>query len=196
MLQKNEGAFNLTIPRKKSVVTSTFRISKEGHDALKKVAKAMGLKYAEVFEKLLILFEAFESTKKPITLEPKEKVIRVRKTYVVNKETLSKLSSIVKNKKTTRDLLIEKTALRFSEFFEENKSAERKRYQNVLEKIIKPFWSQSEDIERKLGRKLGHDDPIVTRFGHVVTILMNLSMTIESFINNDQPIDPHDFSQS
>lgn len=196
MLQKNGSGFKLTIPRKKPVVTSTFRLSEEGHKALKKVAKAMGLKYAEVFGRLLLLFEALESTKDPITLKSDKKVNRVRKTYVVNKETLVKLSLMVKNKKTTRDLLIEKTALRFSEFFEENKSAERKSYQSVHEKIIKPFWSQSEDIERKLSKKLGHDDPIVTRFGYVVTILMSLSMAIESFLNDDRPIDPHDFSQS
>ncbi len=66
-----------------------------------------------------------------------------------------------------------------------------KDYQSVLTDIINPFWGYAEKIEKKLKEKLGEDDPIVSKFGSIIVNIMNLSMDIESYLQEGTPISAH-----
>lgn len=193
---KKDTGFESLIKGKQPVVHSTFRLSMESHAAIKQLSDFLGVKNAELFERLLVLFKGLEKTKNPISLtEANSKTKSTRKTYIVKKETLSQLSKLAKAKNTTRDLLIEKTSLAFKNILEETLSDKKERYRTALEKTINPFYGKTEDIERELANELGSDDPIVKRVGYVVILAMNLSMAIENYIKNGTPIDPDDFSQ-
>lgn len=184
---------------KQPVVHSTFRLSQEAHNAIKELGDVLDIKNAELFEelfdRLLIFFEASQTSKIPIILDGPRNNATIRKTYVVKKVTLTKLSKLAKDKKKTRDLLIERTAIAFKKILEGVLSDKKERYSNVLEKTINPFWQEAEDIEGRLSKELGSDDPIVSRFSYVRTVLMTLSMAIESYLGKGTPIDPDDFSQ-
>ena len=194
--EKKDMSLESLIKGKQPVVHSTFRLSHEAQSAIKHLSDSLGFKNAELFERLLILFEGLEKTKNPISLmEANGKTKGIRKTYIVKKETLSKLSKLAKAKNATRDLLIEKASLAFKNMLEETLSDKKERYRAILEKTINPFWSKAEDMERKLSDELGSDDPIVKRIGYIVILAMNLSMAIENYVKNDTPIDPDDFSQ-
>ena len=182
------------IKGKQPVVHSTFRLSQEAHNAIKELGDVLNIKNAELFDRLLIFFEGSQTSKIPVTLDGPRNAATIRKTYVVKKDTLTKLSKFAKDKKTTRDFLIERTANAFGKILEDVRLREKERYRNVLEKTINPFWSQAEDIEGRLREKLGHD-PIVSRFAYVIIDLMNLSMAIESYLEKGTPIDPDDSSQ-
>lgn len=60
-------------------------------------------------------------------------------------------------------------------------------------KIITEFISQAGDVEDHLQKILDGDDPICSRFGIVMVVLGNLQSAIEDNINEEVPIDPHDF---
>lgn len=185
----------LLIKKRGPLVHSTFRLSQGAHNAIKQLTDSLGVKNAELFDRLLIFFEGLEKTKNPVPLtEANRKSESIRKTYVVKKETLSKLNKIVSAKNTTRDLLIESAALAFKYILEEVLSDKKARYRNIFEKTITPFLSRAEDIEELVG-ELGSDDPIVRRFTSVVTILNNLYLAIEHFLKDGTPIDPEDWSQ-
>lgn len=178
------------LERKQPVIHSTFRLSQEAHDAIKYIADLLEIKNAEIFDRLLDFFEGFETSKKPVSLtETNEKIERIRKTYVVKKETLSKLSKLASDKKATRDLLIERTALAFENLVNGSLSDRKERYRNVLEKIINPFWHKAEHILSELEKELGSDDPISKRFSYAMFDLMNLSDATEDYLTNGTPID-------
>jgi hypothetical protein len=180
---------------KKSVVHATFRLSQKAHGAIKEAAQVLGLKYAEFFDKLLMLFEGLEEGKSPISLAAEENAVTTRKAYVVHKATLAKLRRIVEGKKTTRDLVIGNTALKFLSFMQESESEKKDKYRRILERELNPLSNKARDIERKLIEGLGSGDPLAARFGFVITALTNLSTAIESHLKEGTPVDPDDFSQ-
>lgn len=60
-------------------------------------------------------------------------------------------------------------------------------------KIITEFESQAGDVEDHLEKILDSDDPICSRFGVVMVVLMNLRSAIETNIDEEVPIDPNEF---
>ena len=195
-IEKKGAGFESLTKGKQPVVHSTFRLSREAHDAIRQLTDFLGIKNAELFERFLILFEGLKETKNPISLlEANSKTKGTRKTYIVKKETLSKLKKLAKAKNITRDLLAEKTILTFKNIFESALSDKKEQYRLALEKTVEPFLSEAHSIEGELANKLGSDDPIVKRIGHIIILTMNLSMAIENYIKNGTPIDQDDFSQ-
>src|SRR3972149_273403 len=112
-----------------------------------------------------------------------------RKTYVVKKDTLLKLGEIAKNKKTSRDNIVEKAALRFISFFHKSEAERKEKSQKIFDTILNPFWDQVWDIKEKLGG----DDPICKRFGYVVAVVDKFIQDIEAYLTNGTPIDPDAF---
>ncbi len=180
------------LERKQPVIHSTFRLSQEGHNAILNLSDSLEVKHAEIFDRLLTIFEALETSKIPVSLTAtNEKIERIRKTYVVKKDTLSKLSKLASDKKVTRDLLIERTALAFENLFGVSLSEKKESYRNVLEKIINPFESKATAIGWELDKELGYDHPIAKRFGAVIQVLHMLIGDIEGYIADGTPISHH-----
>lgn len=192
-IEKTPG---LKLPSKQHLVRTTFRISQQGHDAIKSVSKIYGMKNADVFDMASSLIK--ELNTKGIDLSSVKDISgkSLRKTYLINKITLSRLRKLSDEIKTSRDLLIDKMAIILKTLLDKELTEKHTKYRNVLEKIIKPFWEQAEKLEKKLKKELGEDDPIISRFGFIIVLIMNLSMAIEENINNGVPIDPDDYSQN
>lgn len=183
------------ITRKQPVVHATFRLSQEAHKAIKELGDYTGEKNAELFERLLKYFDVMKTLELPVSFEEPENKATVRKTYVVKKDTVTKLSNIAKEHKKSRDLIVERAAMSVSEITSEALLSQKELYSLVLKKTINPLLEQAEDEERQLGETLGRNDPVVLRFSTITTILMNLSMAIESYLKKNAPIDPNDTSQ-
>lgn len=196
---KNEGinieAVNFRLPIKKmeGVVYTTLKLSQTAHDALREVARVLGLKYAEIFDSMLSLFDAIEESNGHLQFEAGK--VTTRKTYVFKKETLDKLRRVVKSKKINRDLFVETMAVLFNRLVDKQISDKKKKYPHIRKDYISPFEEQANAIVNKLREELGGDDPITRRFSYIVTVLMTLEMAIEGNIEKGTPIDPEDFSQ-
>lgn len=178
------------LTKKQPVVYTTFRLNQKAHDAIRELAQLLDIKNSEVFDRLLLIFEGLEKSKNPISLVTEENILTIRKTYVVNKNTLFKLEEIAKSKKASRDSIIEKAALLFISFSHETESERKEKSQKIFDTILNPFWDQVWDIKEKLGEELGGDDPICNRFVHVVVVLDKLIQDIEAYLTNGTPIDP------
>lgn len=183
------------ITRKQPVVHATFRLSQEAHDLIKELGDYTGKKNAELFEGLLKFIETRKILELPVNFDESKNKATIRKTYIVKKDTLSKLSNIAKEHKKSRDLIVENVVTSLYETTSEALLSQKELYSNVLKETINPLLEQAEDEERQLGETLGHNDPVVLRFSTVVTILMNLSMAIESYLEKNTPIDPNDSLQ-
>lgn len=193
---KIEKSSGLKLTPKQYPLRTTFRISQEGHAAIKSVSEKYGMKNADVFDMASSLIN--EIYQKGIDLSSVKDVSEktIRKTYLINKTTLSKLRKLANEIKLPRDLLIDKMVIILKIMLDKELSAKHTKYRNALEKTIKPFWRHAEKIENLLKKELGEDDPITSRFGFIIILIMNLSMAIEENINKGVPIDPNDFSQN
>lgn len=198
-IKKEENKKNILIEslitRKQPVVHATFRLSQEAHNAIKELGNYTGEKNAALFERLLKFIEIRKELELPISFDATKNMATIRKTYVVKKDTLSKLNNIAKEHEKSRDLIVETVALSLCENTSEALSSEKELYSRILKETINPLWEQAEDEERQLGETFGRNDPVVLRFSIITTLLMNLSMAIESYLEKNTPIDPNDSSQ-
>ena len=187
-----ELGFNLDEKSKQKVTRSTFRFDQEVHQIIAYLCELLGVKNADLFEKMSNLIES-KKLGEPISFEKADK--GTRKTYVVKKGTLDKLGKMAKERKERRDSLIENTVRQLMQIIKEGQADKRERYKKVHENIIKPFLDRSEKISATLIAEFDNDDPMVRRFRTVVTILTVLDTAIEHFLKDGTPIDPEDTSQ-
>ena len=178
------------LTKKQPVVYTTFRLSQNAHDAVRELAQLLDIKHSEVFDRLLLIFEALEKSKNPISLIIEENITMTRKTYVVKKDTLLKLGEIAKNKKTSRDNIVEKAALRFISFSHKSEAERKEKSQKIFDAILNPFWDQVWDIKVKLDEELGGDDPICSRFVLIVSAVDGFIQDIEAYLTKGTPINP------
>lgn len=176
----------------KNIVRTTFNLSQKGHGAIGEIANTLNKKNAEVFETMMAIFNKIGND---LPLSSTDTENKTRKTYVIDKKTLSAINKASKESKIPRDALIDNLAQNVKRIIELLSSEKDKKYTDVLKKIINPFWIEAEKIEKTLIKELGDDDPVVNRFGLIIVIIMNLSMAIENYLNNGEPIDPEDFAQ-
>jgi hypothetical protein len=191
-----EKAPRLKLPYKQHLIRTTFRISQQGHDAITNVSKIYGMKNADVFDMASSLVQEFN--KKGMDLSSVKDIsgISIRKTYLINKISLSRLRKLAGEMKTSRDLLIDKLVTTLKTLLDKESDERNIKYRNALKEIISPFLGQTEKLEKQLKIKLGEDDPITSRFGIIILLIKNLSMAIEKNINKGVPIDPDDYSQN
>lgn len=169
------------LERKQPVIHSTFRLSQEGHKAIRTISKGLGIKNAEVFDKLLVV-EEWATSRESISLTKNNE--KIRKTYIVKKDTLSKLSTIANDKEVSRDVLVERIARAFEIIFVETVAERDKRYRKVLEQIIKPLFEVVDSKCGEVENELGHDDPVAIEFRSVAYTLYQAINNIEEHIEN------------
>lgn len=174
------------------LMRTSLRFSKKGHEAIKEIGDLMGVKNAEVFKKVLEVSQNLKNSKSGISglsdLFDKEPET-IRKTYIIGKKTLSKISQLANELKVPRDRLIDQIVQLLSALAGTKASEKKDNYRNANEKIINPFWSRAEEIEKELKDKLGEDDPVVHRFGLIIVHVMNLSQDIDDYLSSGTPIE-------
>lgn len=201
---------------KQQVMHSTFRLSAKAHDAIKALSMVYP-KHAEVFDSfaehiktkveiydrilkipkqeipegfkdpgklaLKICFDDFSSK-----LVEAKKYEKLRKTYVLRKETVDNLEKYLKQLKKTkikinRDSLIEAVALIFKEKLDEEQAKIPQLYRTYLKEIAS-LWHNIESLEYKINSELVSYDPfdLIGRINYEVCGLMNLHQDLESFL--------------
>lgn len=203
--------------KKQQVIHSTFRLSAKAHDAIKALGSVF-TKHAEIFDcfdtEVKARLEVYDSvlqnpkhkeipkgfetlddfaynmcfgdiTKKLKVYEKNEKI---RKTYVLKKETVDNLEIHLKQLKKrkikiNRDFLIEILALHFKEKLDEEKAKIPQLYKSYLRKIA-AIWQAIEGLEVELNRELASYDPfdLIGRINYEACGLMNLHQDLESFL--------------
>lgn len=176
--------FNLDEISKQKVTRSTFRLSPEAHQIIADMCKRRGIKKTDLFERLSKLIE---DNILGNSVSSGETNRGIRKTYVVKKGTLNTLDSVARERKKSRDSIIENAVIQLKQIIK----GENEKYQKVQEKIIRPFYEYAQKIEDKLQKELNnHNNPIVRRFSIIVTELMSLDIDIEHFLKDGIPVDP------
>jgi len=197
----------------KSVRTS-FRLSQEGSKALVWLAQDANVKLQGVLTHLayaLLMDRSVRDTKQSAEseqgslldrirqaasdLDPKTRDTSARKTYVVDKLVPQIFNGIAKAFGLSRDLLVD-LALKIKRAERQAKADSRRMHYEHAKREIDELLSKADDLKEHLQEVLDEHDPILNRLGLVGVVIMNLSLSIESYLNQGTRIDPEDYSQS
>ena len=176
---------------------TSFRLSEEGKDALKWLAKHHGITAKDVFDKFCqdSVIEIYADMAGKIRDDQTPPKKSVRKTLVISKGALKTLNDFSNKNQISRDELVDSSLIFLQLVTKEMLKKEHENNPRALE-IISEFITQADSVEEKLTEILVSYSPIVDRFGSVMVILENLRSAIESNLKDGTPIDPDDFSQS
>lgn len=178
---------NIDDPRQKQPVRTTINLSAEARVDLEWLAQKTT--FREVFDTLCKNKQLIQFSVKLIKenkLEIPDKMIR--KTYVMRKNTLSKLKRISKENKISRDALIE-ALISTSRIFIEMKNKETlEKHKKALDSI-KLLEEEASDVRYKLDDILYDDDPILEEFSRIKTELEILVEHILAELESGEIID-------
>lgn len=182
-------------------VRTTFRLSKEGNEALGWLARQQKVTMKDVLDASLeILGEllSYDDFSPEVSFkiwgigisdsnEPRV----IRKTLVLTRGTLKRLKLLSEKLSIHRDVLIDKAILYSKKQISDHEEDTREKHQKALE-LIANLESEISNVEISLLMILDIEDPIRYRFGYTVNTIMNLHQAIKDELEKGIPIDPDD----
>lgn len=178
-------------------VRTTFRLSPKADGVLNNLVKATKSTIKEILDNFAKAVLTDKTWTDVIATAAKKVDIgenSIRKTFVISKTTLTLVSTTAKRKGVPRDALFESLIL-LAEQLMNNARIQQPEKHKKAQTIINDFWDRALKLETQLKDLLGEDDPVYMRSLYVATILMNLSMAIDSEREKGIPIDPDDIGQ-
>lgn len=188
MISKEKMSSNMSLTmaaiNKERSVRATFQISREGYESLQWLQEHQGrsikMLLSSAITRLLPELNEFSENMLPSD--------RVKKTIVLTKVALDKLNSVSRQRKIPRDAIISYLIVILKSVIEWS-NEENKEKHKAAGTLIDDFWEKANQAEKELIKICGEDDPIVSRFGFVIVLLMNLSLAIDEELKNGTPID-------
>jgi hypothetical protein len=179
----------------KRSVRTTFKLSKQGSEALEAISKDNNISFKETIDMLCQKFLTIDVISRMRKIDVKRE-LAVRKTYVISKGSLRTLNQISQKNGISRDSLLDWTLVMFEIMQTAVIGKIKKGHEEAL-KIVDQCRSALSAYEKKLKGVLTiPEDPILNRFGLVLVVLDNLQMAIEANLKENKGIDPEDMSQS
>lgn len=191
-------AMKPTLPPSKRYIRTTFNLTQEAHDCIKKTARLWSEKNADVIAKAISLYcskgmkkETLEEMLKPHVAENK----RIRKTYIVEKDSLSKLINFSQENDIPRDLILEAHFHIFKKLIDGQDLSTKRVYEEVLE-------GGYEDVELGIDsslqglkeaadcmkEELDAGDPMLSRLSKIITELSGLVGDMRTYIAEEQSV--------
>ncbi|HBG92067.1 MAG: hypothetical protein A2X54_06690 [Nitrospirae bacterium GWF2_44_13] len=185
-----EAVEGFKFPEKQQLLRTTLRFTRKGHEAIKKLSKLQGEKIADIFD---MAFNAYEFIEEKIESFPEvtnKEGETIRKTYIIRKNTLSKITDHANKNRIPRDQFIDAIVKILLLIVDKETTSKKEKYLEALDELINPFAEHADEVEKKLIEKLGRNDPIVSRYYWITHHLMEISEAINEFLSEGTPIEP------
>lgn len=189
-------AMKPTLPPSKKYIRTTFNLTQEAHDCIKKTARLWSEKNADVITKAIDLYCSKEMNKN--TLEEMLKILgvdkkKVRKTYVVEKGALDKLIKFSQENNVLRDLIMEVYFLSFKKLIDTQDLSTKRVYEEVLEGGyenvqlgLENSLQMLEEAEDCMKEDLTEDDSMLLRLSKVIAELRGLVGDMRAYITEEK----------
>jgi len=173
---------NISSKKSRGKVRTTFALSAEAHNIMQRIGGELGYSFREIFDESISLLSTL-SREKVIELAQKAGD-RTRKTFVMESTTLEKISEYSQNYGVPRDSIIEVSLYAFQIFL--NKLVDHElELTRTISPEISELLGQCDDLTERASREFKDDDhPIVRSLGIIAVMVMNLELSIESFVAN------------
>lgn len=198
----NEGRYDMNIITNGTALSATkeisskrslrvnFQIPDEAIKALEWITSEYSITQKEVFE-IICSDENILKKSKSITAGFSNSKLKYS-TKVISKGALNSLDKFASENNIKRDVILSNALIVLRKSLFDSKHTN---HSEALQ-LIGEFWSYCEKVEKDISLSLTSNDPIVSRFGIIVTITANLYSSIQAELNKGIKIDPEDFSQT
>ena len=192
--KKSNWVLELSVPhpssselRGRQSVRATFKLSQKAIEAMSAVSVHLGIKQKSLFDHLIDDLSALKTIARELHLDQLDAPLRVQKTYVLSRRTLSCLERAAKNFTASRDALVEHSIQRLMPVI----AREKERHQNrkKLLRKIDGFLSAGDKILEEADVTLGTEDPVTDEFERAMTILQDARNDIAEFIERGKMIE-------
>lgn len=189
-------AMKPTLPPSKRYIRTTFNLTQEAHDCIKKTARLWSEKNADVIAKAISLY-----CSKGMKKETLEEVLKlhvadnkkVRKTYIVEKDSLSKLINFSQENDIPRDLILEAHFRIFKKLIDAQDLSTKRVYEEVLEGEyedvqlgIESSLQGLEEAADCMKEELAEDDQMLLRLSKIITELRSLVGDMRTYITEEK----------
>lgn len=170
----------LKIPQKEIVSRTTFTIDMDTVERIKRLSDKFEKTAKGVIEFSLeidvIVRVAIEQSKKN---NEREKANLIKKVYAINEDTRNTLNEISKDNKIPRDILFMNIMLALEALVYLNEKKEKEGETKALA-ILKELFSHMQNVGEQLEKVLDEDNPILERYGEVISAFDGLLQTVEN----------------
>lgn len=186
IVEKLAGLAGSKLLKKQQRIRATVSLSEAGHGAVKRLSDLKRVKNAEVFRSILDVSEFLRGQEMNLNLDFCSKTKRIRKTYVVDKDSFLQLAEIAKELNCSRDSLID-TVAKLLEVIDEKLSKEKTQKYSEYFRKIQALFNEAEKIEEEIKNTLGEDDPFFSDFNQMVGHMHHWVMELEDHIPPKTP---------
>ncbi len=169
-------------------VRTTFLLSKKAEEAHRYLKKRLKITSKALIGNVVDLVcerpEFDRAVRKFARSNAATKLVGNRKTWVISKATLDRISQKARAMKVSRDLLLEGLILSLEGMYRALDQRKPERYSEAYE-LMKDFADSAEDAAERLRNLLGYEDPIVKRFHKVIGIAGSTISAIEAGIGKN-----------
>jgi hypothetical protein len=173
--------------RGRQSVRATFKLTEKAIEALSIVSVHLGIKQKSLFDHLMEDTDSLNHIAKELESYNFKRLIRIQKTYVLSRKTLSCLESAAKEFDTPRDALVEYSIQRLLPVIikEREKHLRRKK---VLDDLV-IYLDQGEKLLKKSKERLGEDDPVYARLKSSFSALISAYQHIGDYVERGKIIE-------
>lgn len=194
---KSEELVKKVFRKKKMFVRTSFNLSTYAHNVIKESSEYFNLKNAEFLELTTNNFDAAAKGELDKWVSAKkEGDKKFRKTYLVEKNTLTKLEEVAEKYKIARDLILEKTVLVIKGIVDKHKESIKEAFKYAIDggggdvQIgLDGALQGVEEVEDYLEEYFSDDDPILVRLDKIVSELKDLIEAMRKYIDEGKPIE-------
>lgn len=173
--------------RGRQSVRATFRLSERAIGALSIVSVHLGIKQKSLFDHLIEDSDTLRLIAREIESNEFGRLIRIQKTYVLSRKTLSSLDRVARSHNAPRDALVEYSIQRLLPII--LKEREKHLMRKEILGDLTDFLKEGEKILRKSKDSLGTDDPVFDRLRAAMAGLVNAYRHIESYVEKGKIIE-------
>lgn len=175
---------------------TTFNLTQEAHDALKKAVQYFGIKNAELLRIFVPQYQFLAKEEKgKYSTQKKVDVDKIRKTYRVNKSSLAQLEEMSKKNKIYRDVIIEGLTRYMKWLVDAHTESEKEAYEYALEGggeevqlgLVNGTLLSAEEVEEYLKENLDADDPALMRLSKITAELSGLIEYMQKRVDKGKP---------
>ena len=173
--------------RGRQSVRATFRLSERAIGALSIVSVHLGIKQKSLFDHLIEDSDTLRLIAREIESNEFGRLIRIQKTYVLSRKTLSSLDRVARSHNAPRDALVEYSIQRLLPII--LKEREKHLMRKEILGDLTDFLKEGEKILRKSKDSLGTDDPVFDRLRAAMAGLVNAYRHIDSYVEKGKIIE-------
>ena len=170
----------------KQSVRTTFKLSAECIDAISILSAQMGIKQKSLFDHLMEDADSLAAIAQHAGSEKLHTAVRIQKTFVVSRKSLSLLDAICRKFGSSRDDLVEYSVQRLLPVLV--KERQKQGVREALSLKIAAHLNEAESMLGEIKRLLGTDDPVYQTMNAVLDAYKKASRKIETFIEKGRRI--------